>query len=150
MSSLTERSTNNKHQSLGTFRHGLDRLFRDMETDLLMPRGSSASALLPFSSGSMSMDVKETESGYTMAVEVPGMSKENINISVDEARSTVTITSERKAEKEDKQEGWLLRERSYGKSQRSVLLPETADLNKAEVELKVSIYLYTLVSHELV
>jgi Hsp20/alpha crystallin family len=58
---------------------------------------------------------------------------------VDEARSTVTITSERKAEKEDKQEGWLLRERSYGKSQRSVLLPETADLHKAEVELKVSI-----------
>eukprot|EP00953_Heterococcus_sp_UTEX-ZZ885_P014583 8256-Heterococcus_DN1.PRE.1 len=108
-----------------------------MESDLLMPRGSSASALLPFSSGSMSMDVKETETGYTMAVEVPGMSKDNINISVDEARSTVTITSERKAEKEDKQEGWLLRERSYGKSQRSVLLPETADLNKAEVELKV-------------
>jgi HSP20 family molecular chaperone IbpA len=135
MSSLTQRSNSNK-QSLGTFKHGLDRLFRDMEGDLLMPLGSSRS-LLPFSAGSLSMDVKETASSYSLAVEVPGLSKEDISISVDESHSTLSITAERKHQKEEKDDGWLLRERSYGKCQRSVQLPESADLNKAEVELKV-------------
>ena len=69
------------------------------------------------------MDVSETENAYQLAVELPGVPKDAIQVSVHE--NTVSITAELAEEKSD--QNWLLRERSFGKFSRSIALPEAVD-----------------------
>jgi len=73
------------------------------------------------------MDVNETENAYQLAVELPGMPKDAIQVSVSD--NTVTITAELADENVQgaEEQNWLLRERSFGKVSRSIALPEAVD-----------------------
>jgi HSP20 family protein len=68
------------------------------------------------------MDLSETDAAYELAVELPGVKKEAIEVSVYE--NDVTITAEATTEEE---RNWLLRERSVGRFSRSIALPEAVD-----------------------
>jgi HSP20 family protein len=74
----------------------------------------------------MRMDVAEQEGAYHLAVELPGVKKEAIQVSVYD--NTVTINADLREEKQA-QEGttWLLRERGTGKLSRALQLPEAVD-----------------------
>jgi HSP20 family protein len=72
------------------------------------------------------MDVNETENAYELAIELPGVKKEAIQVGVYE--NTVTIGAEAAEEKAgNEEERWLLRERSFGKFSRNITLPEPVD-----------------------
>ena len=68
------------------------------------------------------MDLSETDAAYELAVELPGVKKEAIEVSVYE--NDVTITAEATTEEE---RNWLLRERSVGRFSRTIALPEAVD-----------------------
>lgn len=77
------------------------------------------------------MDVFEREDAYGMAVELPGVAKNDIQVSIYDNR--VTVSAETREEKEaGKEANWLLRERSVGKVSRSIALPEAVDETTAE------------------
>ncbi len=79
------------------------------------------------------MDVTETEDGYTVHAEMPGMKKENINIEIE--GNQVTITGEVKREWEKKEGDTVLRsERYYGNVFRSFTLPRELDEAKCEAK----------------
>lgn len=80
------------------------------------------------------MDVEETDNAYLLAVELPGARKEAIQVQVYE--NSVTIGAEiAEGEKPAGEERkWLLRERSTGKTQRTVTLPESLDENASEAK----------------
>ena len=67
----------------------------------------------------MKTDIKETDDGYELIVDLPGFKKEDINIDID--KDCLTISAERKSEeKEDKGDnGFVRRERYYGSFSRS-------------------------------
>ena len=72
------------------------------------------------------MDVTETERAYLVAVELPGIPKDKIQVSVYE--NSLSLAAEAvKAADEPEAENWLLRERGFGKFSRSVTLPEAVD-----------------------
>ena len=72
------------------------------------------------------MDVNETENAYQLAIEMPGVRKQAIQVSVYE--NTVTIGAGLVEEKAGGEEqNWLLRERSFGKFSRNITLPEAVD-----------------------
>jgi len=68
------------------------------------------------------LDIKEDEKSYTIIAEVPGYSKEDLNIEVKD--DTLTISSEQKEEKEEKKEGYILRERTQRSFCRVLRIPE--------------------------
>jgi HSP20 family molecular chaperone IbpA len=107
-------------------------------------RGTT-SALAPFAPGGsmMQMDMYEQPDKFEVVMDMPGVQKEDVNISVDDQSNTLTVTTERKEQSDRDEFGWVTRERSWGKSVRSMALPNTADLQNAEVELRVSQYLDT-------
>lgn len=70
------------------------------------------------------MDVAESDTAYELAVELPGVKKEAIQVSVYE--NSVTINAEATREEAEGQQ-WLLRERSFGKFSRNIALPEAVD-----------------------
>lgn len=79
-----------------------------------------------------SMDVADTKDGVEITVEVPGMTREDINIAVE--GDMLTISGEKKAETETKDRNLRVVERSYGQFSRSVYLP-TIETSKIEAKL---------------
>jgi HSP20 family protein len=72
------------------------------------------------------VDVKETDKNYVVHAEIPGVKKEDINITID--GNQVSITAEVKREKEEKQGEKVLRtERYYGKVYRAFSLAQDVD-----------------------
>ena len=65
---------------------------------------------------SMSTDIKETDDGYAISMNIPGYEKGDIEIS---AKSDVlTISAEKKQETEEKTDNYLRRERFFGRRER--------------------------------
>ena len=90
------------------------------------------------------MDVTETENAYQLAVELPGIPKDAIQVSVYE--NTLSITAELAEEKAQgaAEQNWLLRERSFGKLSRSVALPETVDDGSSQARYSDGVLYLTL------
>jgi len=74
------------------------------------------------------MDCRENESDFTIAVEIPGVDKENIKLDVTE--NSVIIKAEKKHEKEEgsKEKGDYKYAKSYAGFYQEVALPENADI----------------------
>ena len=81
----------------------------------------------------MKLEVAEKNGTYLVTAELPGVRKEDINVTVDGAQ--VTLAAEVKREKEAAENDRLLHtERSFGKLTRTFTLPQ--ELDEAKVEAK--------------
>jgi HSP20 family protein len=79
------------------------------------------------------IDVKEQENGYLVYAEIPGVKKDDIHVSIDGA--IVSISAERRDEKDVKEGGRVLRsERYVGKVSRSFQLAQ--EIDEAQVNAK--------------
>jgi HSP20 family protein len=67
------------------------------------------------------MDIKETDKTYEVTVEMPGIQKEEINVSV--KNHIMTISAEKKSEERKDGEKYHRVERFYGQTSRSFTLP---------------------------
>jgi len=82
---------------------------------------------------SMKMDVSEAEGSYMVKAEIPGVSKDDIHISVD--GNMVSISAEVKKEKEEKKgENVIRSERYFGKVSRSFTLTNEVDTEKVQAK----------------
>ena len=88
------------------------------------------------------MDLVETGDHFVLRADLPGMTEDDIAIEVEDR--TLTISGERKAEHEVRQEGFHRVERSFGHFSRSLSLPEgvdpdavTASFDKGVLEVRV-------------
>ena len=80
------------------------------------------------------VDITEDDKEYIVKAEVPEMNKEDIKINVH--NDVLTISGERKYEKEEKGKKFHRVERAYGSFMRSFTLPEDADGSKINAEYK--------------
>ncbi|MDI6712612.1 MAG: Hsp20/alpha crystallin family protein [Anaerosomatales bacterium] len=106
----------------------MDRLFGRLGFGRLAESTASEVAWMP------RIDVKSTGDDMVVYAELPGMSKDDISVEVTDG--VLTIKGERKAETEKKEEGWLIRERSYGAFERSLALPEGVEPEKITADYK--------------
>jgi HSP20 family protein len=81
-----------------------------------------------------SMDVAETKAGMEITLELPGLSREEVTISVDD--DLLTVTGEKKSEYEAKDRNYRLTERSYGHFSRSLYLPRSYDGANVKATMK--------------
>lgn len=87
-----------------------------------------------FGDWSPALDASEDKDKYTVAVELPGLKKEDINVTVHDG--VLTVSGERKSER-DVKEGTVHRtERYYGKFSRSVSLPTAVRADKVGATYK--------------
>ena len=80
------------------------------------------------------VDIQETEKEYLLKVEIPEVKKEDVSVIVQE--NVLTITGERKLEKEEKGKKFHRIERAYGTFVRTFALPMDADETKIAAEYK--------------
>ncbi len=71
------------------------------------------------------MDLVETDEHFVLRADLPGLSEDDVSIELED--NVLTISGERKAEHEDRKEGYYRVERAYGNFARSLTLPEGVD-----------------------
>ena len=80
------------------------------------------------------VDITEDEKEYTIKAELPDVKKDDVKISVQ--NDALSITGERKYEKEEKNKKYHRVERAYGSFSRSFTVPEDADADRVSAEFK--------------
>jgi HSP20 family protein len=75
-----------------------------------------------------SMDLVETDEHFVLRADLPGLTEADVSIELED--NVLTVAGERKAEREDKEEGFYRMERSFGQFRRSLTLPEGVDADK--------------------
>ena len=79
-------------------------------------------------------DISEDENEYVIKAELPELKKEEVKVTVE--NGVLTISGERKFEKEENKKKYHRVERAYGRFVRSFALPEDADASKVKAEFK--------------
>lgn len=78
------------------------------------------------------LDVSETNSHYTVELDIPGVKKEDININVD--NNILTIRGKKEMDKDHKDSNYYSRERFYGDFTRSMALPSGVNTDKIDAD----------------
>ncbi len=93
---------------------------------------------------SIRMDVTESGQGYRVHAELPGIRKEDVNVSIDGNRVTLSAQSRRENVVRDEQERLLSSERFFGELHRTLQLPEAIDEARAEAKFSDGVLELTL------
>ena len=119
--------------TLTQFRNEVDKLFDNFFKDpwARFPNGATGGA---FSSWIPSLDVNEDEKHVNVALEVPGLEPDNLDISVN--GNMLTVQGEKHEEKEDKGKDYYHAERRFGTFRRTVELPNNTDTDSIQADYK--------------
>src|SRR5690606_17558986 len=80
------------------------------------------------------VDITEDPKEYLIKAEIPGISKDQVKVSVQ--NDVLSISGERKYEKEEKDKKYHRIERAYGSFSRSFTIPEDADPEKVSADFQ--------------
>src|SRR5207248_3236104 len=99
------------------------RMVREMFQD---PFGLGTTGLLAETAFRPDLDVTETNDAFVINVDLPGVSEDEVDVSVTGNR--LAVSGRREAEDVREGDRYVAVERSYGSFSRSFVLPDSADL----------------------
>ena len=111
----------------------LDEFWRGFESPRQAPLREGFSARL---------DVHDTDDAVVVSVDLPGLKREDFEIVAQE--DILTIRGERRAENEGERSGRRWNERSYGRFERSIRLPERAVVAQASATFENGVLTVTV------
>jgi len=110
--------------------HALTHFVRNKDNE---KAGNDALATFP-RWGLLAGEVEETGKEIMVRVEVPGMDKEDCQITIE--GNMLYLSGEKRYERETHDSTYHVMERAYGSFQRAIPLPRNVDTNKAEANYK--------------
>jgi len=118
-----------------TSRHPVERAFDRLFNQFFTPGPlSEREEDVSETSWSPAVDVKESDEGLTVFVELPGVEKKDIDISLED--NVLTVTGKRVFSRDEKKESYHRIERAYGKFYRSFRLPTNVQGDKVAANYK--------------
>lgn len=115
-----------------------DQVFRNFGMPLMTPMVSGLQNMQQMLPGTMfrpSVDIAANENEYVVCVEVPGLDEQDVQLQVS-PDGTLMISGEKRQENSRNQQDFQYMERSYGSFQRSISLPQDADMEGIEAEFR--------------
>jgi HSP20 family protein len=106
-------------RELNTIQNEMNRLFNTFFDSPPSAGGTAQRRWIP------AMDLVETEGDFILRADLPGLSDEDVHVQLED--NVLTVSGERKAEHEERKEGYYRVERAFGKFSRSLTLPEGVD-----------------------
>ena len=145
----TAPSTLQPWRPFENFRREVDRLFDDFSGGMWRsPFGRSSFDIEPFRRSETTfasvpaVDVTQTDKGYEITAELPGMEDKDIEVKL--TNGVLTLRGEKRDEKEEKTKDYYVRERSFGSFERSFQVPEDVDADKVTASFKKGVLTVTL------
>ena len=118
-----------RHNRLGWFDEDFDDIFEGFFRPIQVFEEAPQRGLAP------AVDVSENDNEYIVRAELPGVKKEDINVTLEEG--VLAISGETKSETEEQKGGRVIRqERRYGKYMRSLRLGTQVDQHKTKAKYK--------------
>ena len=128
---------------LPTVRRRVSPLWADFDFDLDRFFGDRwARPMTAWSAWTPSADMYETDEGFGVALELPGYTNEDINISVE--RGFLTISGQKTLSEEEEGRTYHLRECGEARFTRSFTLPSAVNADAVTAELRNGVLLVTL------
>jgi len=93
------------------------------------------------------IDISRTKDAYIISAEVPGISKENLHLDINQATKTLSLRAEKKAETSEEDatdRRYFRKERVYGRYATDITLPEDAELSKVSANYNHGVLQVTL------
>jgi HSP20 family protein len=106
-------------RELSSLQNDMNRLFNTFFDAPTAGAGNASRRWIP------AMDLVETDDQFVLKADLPGLTDEDVHIDVE--GDVLTVSGERRAEHEEKREGYVRVERSFGAFRRSLTLPEGVD-----------------------
>ena len=131
MSTLNKVTTWNPLREMDEAQIPLDRFFLDSFPDRM---GSGEIPSLAVADWSPEVDISEDDQGYLLKADLPEIKKDDVRVTVEDG--ILSVSGERKCQKEDQKRKFHRIERSFGTFRRSFTLPEDADSTKITAELR--------------
>lgn len=88
------------------------------------------------------IEVLQNNGQFMVRADLPGLTKDDVKVEVTD--DLLTLSGERKEEKEEKREGFYRSERSYGSFYRQILLPEGAMTENAKATFEKGVLEITI------
>jgi len=131
----TNEGTNKGHTPLGMHLPHIDDLFDKFTHSWPFTRPSFGKIESSDFTLNPKVDISEDDKSFKMSAELPGLELENINLDLSDG--VLTLSGEKKTEKEEDNEGnYHLMERSYGYFKRSFSLPPSVEEDKIKADFK--------------
>lgn len=111
----------------------INRLFEDFFRGFPFP-GLAMQDHLAASAGSPQLDIRDTGKEIEVKAELPGMDDGDVEVRISDG--ALVIYGEKKSGREEDERGYLLRERSFGKIERMVPLPDGVDPDGARARFE--------------
>ena len=108
--------------------HEMDELFHNRLASVLGGEDAQSAAWSPV------VDIEETELNYLIRAELPGLSKKNVKVVVEDG--VLTLSGERDLERKVEGKTFHHIERSHGTFTRSFTLPENAEAESVSANYK--------------
>lgn len=126
----------NPSRDLATFPSDLFNVQREMNRlfDGLFRGGNADDYPLAASVWSPAVDITENDTAFVVKMELPGVAKEDVHITMEQ--NVLTVKGEKKQEKESKSSDFHRVERSYGTFQRCFTLPSTVKPDRVDASFK--------------
>src|SRR3954467_11628251 len=106
-------------RELSSLQSEMNRLFNTFfDTPTTGANGGGARRWVP------SIDLVETDEHFVLRADLPGLAEADVSVELED--NVLTVSGERKAEHEDKKEGFYRMERSFGQFRRSLTPPAGA------------------------
>ncbi|KAI9324801.1 HSP20-like chaperone [Zopfochytrium polystomum] len=102
--------------------------------DRIRQQRNQRSAILTRAGFHPRLDLAETDAGYVVHADLPGIPKDKVDVSISD-EGVLVISGERSANKEIKDEQRHVVERSYGRFERAVRLPQDADRDNVQAKM---------------
>ena len=122
---------------LDALRHQIERAYYDLSGGIWAqqsPPFGEGAALSGVARDFPAVDIAETDKGYELITELPGIAEKDVSVTID--GGLLRIKGERRQQRAESHKGYFLQERSFGSFARSFRLPEDADSAKVEAVFK--------------
>lgn len=109
---------------------------RDPFKDFATPNAFEPRGLSP------NVEVAEADGAYEITAELPGLDEKDVEVTVQEG--LLTLSGEKKAEREEKKKDYYLSERGYGAFKRTFRIPDDVESDKIAAAMKKGVMTITM------
>lgn len=128
-----EDNSPNEYSPYFSLQHDVNRVFdnflRSFETGMMSPLSEMSGGMVQ-----PRVEVKESANDLRVSVELPGIDDKDLDVSITD--DALTISGEKREEREENTRGYYRMERSYGSFHRRIPFPCQIDKDKVEATFK--------------
>ena len=134
-------SASGERDPIAALQNDINRAFENFFLPVPLPFSSWPASLLS-SGSSIQVDVAVNEKEVIVTAELPGLDEGDLDLRVSEGM--LVLSGEKKANREVDENGYLLRERIFGRIERTVPLPDGIDADHAQARFKSGVLTVTI------